>query len=195
MTTKWTEKESRAFWRRRRTYDVHEYPRVHWWRSNFLERAQQHRVAEAAKQQEFFHTHDLRLTSWQEGGWRPWIQLPPARMGRSSPGATRTSVQEGPLTSTIVTKIEQSNERCGHASITLCRGVRPCCRGTMKDIHRKRLLWQHQGLRAARWRRFNPPAKALHLRMVQAVRCGDERARTHCAWQHAPAGKKQWQCV
>ena len=61
-------------------------------------------------------------------------------MGCSWAG-TKTSVQEGPLTCTIVTIIEESNARCGRASIPFCRGVKPCCRGTMKDVHRKCLLW------------------------------------------------------
>ena len=60
MATKWTESQSRAFWRRRRTYAVLEYPRVHRWRGDFLDRARQRRVAEAANKQEFFRTHDLR---------------------------------------------------------------------------------------------------------------------------------------
>ena len=50
MTTKWTENESRAFRRER----------VHRWRSDYLERAQQRCVDDAARKQEFFHTHDLR---------------------------------------------------------------------------------------------------------------------------------------
>ena len=59
MTTKWTENESRAFWRCQ-TYAVHDYPRVHRWWSDYLDRAQQRGVDDAGRKQEFFHTHDLR---------------------------------------------------------------------------------------------------------------------------------------
>ena len=59
MTTKWTENESWAFWKRRRTYAVHEYTHVRQWRNNFLRKAQKRREARAAKKQEFFHIYDL----------------------------------------------------------------------------------------------------------------------------------------